>query len=206
MATKNDDPAVTSGIPRGEAFRERQQETREAAEERLQHRKGQSLDTGSSTVGWTAQQGPPPEGEQEVRNRPQTFTKEQLPDPEVARAANFTPQFIPQSMIAEDEDAYDNPSGPEPGEQARAKQRADIKARIAREAVESERDALVATNEGGQRNEELRSQQGSTQEEKQDGAPTLAELQERAQELGIEGRSNMNKDELQKAVEEAEAR
>lgn len=38
----------------------------------------------------------------------------------------------------------------------------------------------------------------------EDQGPTKAELYEKAQELDIEGRSTMDKDELEKAVEEAE--
>lgn len=37
------------------------------------------------------------------------------------------------------------------------------------------------------------------------GGPSKADLEERAAELDIEGRSSMNKDELAKAIEEAEA-
>jgi hypothetical protein len=54
---------------------------------------------------------------------PQVFTKEQLPDPAVAKAAGIPAQSIPADQIVDGEDAYSHPRGPEPGEQARAEQR-----------------------------------------------------------------------------------
>jgi hypothetical protein len=61
---------------------------------------------------------------------PQMFTPEQLPDPNVARAAGLTPQAIPATQIIDGEDAYSHPRGPEPGEQVRAEQRAAIVERV----------------------------------------------------------------------------
>lgn len=74
---------------------------------------------------WTAQNsGGLPEVALEAN---QKFTPEQLPDPEIARAAGFTPQQIPASLVLDGDEAYSHPLGPEPGERTRLAQREAIK-------------------------------------------------------------------------------
>lgn len=75
--------------------------------------------------GWTAQKGGlPPETETGSRVN-QVFVPEQLPNPEVAKAAGITPQNIPSNVIVSTEDGTTDPLGPEPGEIERAVRRAN---------------------------------------------------------------------------------
>lgn len=60
----------------------------------------------------------------------QKFTPEQLPDPNIARAAGIAPQQIPTRLVLDGEDAYDHPLGPEPGERERLEHREAIKQRL----------------------------------------------------------------------------
>ena len=57
----------------------------------------------------------------------QKFTPEQLPDPNVARAAGIAPQQIPAHLVLDGDEAYSHPLGPEPGERERLEQREAIK-------------------------------------------------------------------------------
>lgn len=70
-----------------------------------------------------------PDVQSEVQG-PQMFTKEQLPDPAVARAAGLAPQAIPAEQVLDGDDAFSHPRGPEPGEQARAEQRRAVIDRV----------------------------------------------------------------------------
>lgn len=77
---------------------------------------------------WTAQTGGTLPKEALEAN--QKFTPEQLPDPNVARAAGIQPQQIPQHLVLDGDDAYDHPLGPEPGERERLEHREAIKQRL----------------------------------------------------------------------------
>lgn len=68
---------------------------------------------------WTAQHGPMPDTGTAAALGPQKYLPQQLPDPDIARAAGITPQTIPSSIVIDTEagaeGTYD-PKGPEPGE------------------------------------------------------------------------------------------
>lgn len=71
------------------------------------------------------------------------------------------------------------------------------------------RDTIVGTNAAQTAVAEGRAQgqtEASAEGQSESDGPTREELYERAQELDIEGRSDMNKDELAQAVEAAEAK
>ena len=75
--------------------------------------------------GWTAQQGSSLPEEALTAN--QMFTPEQLPDPDIARAAGIAPQQIPTRLVLDGDEAYAHPLGPEPGERERLEHREAIK-------------------------------------------------------------------------------
>jgi hypothetical protein len=90
---------------------------------------------------WTAQQGGLPDSGQVTARGPQMYLREQLPDPEVSRVANFTPQEIPENIVLDGDDAWDHPRGPEPSELIRLAKSGAVKERMIGEAHEKPSEA-----------------------------------------------------------------
>lgn len=90
---------------------------------------------------WTAQQGGLPESGQVAARGPQMYLPSQLPDPDVAKAANLTPQDIPENIVLDPDDAWSHPRGPEPSEQIRLAKSGAVKARMIEEAHEKPSEA-----------------------------------------------------------------
>lgn len=101
MATTKDDAKIL-----GSGDLDYQEEARQDAIERAGSEENYN---NNPDLYWSAQHGPMPV---KPGDGPQVYLPEQLPDPEVARSAGITPQFIPPTIV--DEDAADNVQGPEP--------------------------------------------------------------------------------------------
>lgn len=106
-----------------------------------------SADGGDANIGWTVQHG----GAAPLNlaeNRPgQVFTVDQLPDPEVARAAGLPPQRISPEFVVSAEEAYTHPSGPNVGEIERAAQRQAISDKLFEDSqVVAESDKFANEN------------------------------------------------------------
>lgn len=183
-STKDEARVLGSGDP------DYQEEARQDAIERAG---GEENYEANPELYWTAQQGPMPD----VPGRgPQVYLPEQLPDPEVAKSANFTPQFIPATIVAEELEPND-PKGPEPSDRRNIEEGAfydwseNAKAEAARANPLQTVQGAPVYEEGGE-----------GEEEEEAETMTKAQLVDRARELGIEGFSSMNKAELEDAVAE----
>lgn len=125
---------------RAALVREIQEETRQAADERLESQRASD-----ATVGWTAQQGGYPAVATDTR---QKFAVSQLPDPGVARAGGFPPLEFPDDMILTDEEAATHPHGMEPSEYATVDVREAVRERLLEEGA----PAAEGNGQGVQRN------------------------------------------------------
>lgn len=100
--------------------------------------RGRGVDFGERDLGWTAQMGAAPARDLEVPG--QVIVPEQLPDPEVQRAAGIDPeQHKAGLVIADYSEAKTLPGGPEPLEALRLGLTGDFKKKMP--------DALVAEAE-----------------------------------------------------------
>lgn len=115
---------------RGSGDPDLQQEAREAAIERV----GESTYYGEPDRFWTAQQGPMPESAAVAARGPQVYLPSQLPDPAIARSANFTPQEIPENIVVNPGAAWSHPRGPEPAEQVRLLKSEAVQGHMVQEA------------------------------------------------------------------------
>jgi hypothetical protein len=85
-----------------------------------------TADGGDANLGWTVQHGTAVPVNASENLPGQVFTADQLPDPEVARAAGVPAQKISPQYVVSAEEAYSHPSGPNVGEIERAAQRQAI--------------------------------------------------------------------------------
>lgn len=155
---------------------------------------------------WTAQHGPMPDTGTAAALGPQRYLPEQLPDPDVARASNIAPQNIPEGLVIDDEEAWEHPKGPEPGEQVRLLKNEAVNQRMLGDTPPTDSERFVLTSSGLANVKAAQEAENTELVEADDGTEemTRAELLERAKELGLTGVSGMNKADLQAAVDEAE--
>src|SRR5687767_6334396 len=100
---------------------------------------------------WTAQQGGMPETGTVAALGPQRYLKEQLPNPDIAKAGGHTPQRIPEGLtIGEDEILSGHPKGPEPGEYIRLAYGQAVDRHLLGDAADAPSDAnyLTLTSDG----------------------------------------------------------
>jgi hypothetical protein len=154
---------------------------------------------------WTAQQGGMPDTGRVAALGPQRYLPEQLPDPDVARASNIAPQNIPEGLTISDEEAWEHPKGPEPGEQVRLLKNEAVNQRMLTDASEAtaDRESFVLTSSGLANVRAAQEAENPDYPAGDDDLESLskAELVDRAREAGIEGYSTMNKAELIEALE-----
>jgi len=173
MATKEDARILGSGDP------DYQEEARQDAIERAG---GEDEYNANPDLYWSAQQGPMPEV---PGQGPQVYLPEQLPDPEVARAAGITPQFIPPTIV--DESADESVQGPEPTDVANIREGKHYDWTENAKANPGVANPNVQGAPVYEENEDLDSM-------------TKAELQEVADRRGVEIPSGATKDEMLAAL------
>jgi hypothetical protein len=157
----------------GSGSTEAQDEARQAIIDRV----GEEAYEADPEMYWTAQQGPMPATGRVLANEPQQFLPEQLPDPEGARNAGLPEVIIPEAQI--NPEAVGHPNGPEPGEITRINMRQELFGELGGDASDGDEAAP-------------------------DGEPsdswTKAELQQYADDNGIEIPSGANKAEMLEAI------
>lgn len=150
---------------------------------------------------WTAQHGGMPDTGTAAALGPQRYLPEQLPDPAVARAGNIAPQNIPEGLVIDDEEAWDHPKGPEPGEQVRLLKNEAVNQRMLTDTSAADSEHFVLTS-SGVANVRAEMEGGEVEGEEGDlNSMSKAELVEMAREQGVEGFSTMNKADLVAALE-----
>ena len=191
--TDDDRKILGSGHP------ETQEEARQDAIERAG---GEDAYYGDPMTHWTSQQGGMPDTGTAAALGPQAYLQEQLPDPNVAKAAGITPQNVSALTVLDPDEAWGHPKGPEPGEQVRLLKNDATNQHMLDNTEAADREHFTLTS--GSMADVRAAQEGGDAGGGDDGGEmTKAQLTEEARSLGVSGYSTMNKEELQAAVEEA---
>lgn len=150
-------------------------EAQEAARTDVIERVGEDAYNANPERYWTAQQGGLPDTGRIAALGPQRYLKEQLPNPDIAKAGNITPQRIPEGLtIGEDEIMDGHPKGPEPGEFIRLAYGQAVDRHLMRDADEARSDAnyLTLTSDGmAEIRRAQEGERGSSTEIEGDGVP-----------------------------------